>query len=274
MAGVVVVDSRISSSEGSARSRTGRARPWWASTAGLVGAILIHAALISALTFGAVSAKPAQRMPSDASAVEPSQGDGDLVSAIIYLDPKTLSSEEGMPLPRAPLQAMTPKDLLKPRLIRLAAPQTQFASEIPDLQRHDATSTTPADGAAQALLFGRYVSQIAARIDRAWVRPTTAPTGSGLWGSNGAPIPSARPARFACRVQIIQSPAGEVLEVTLVACDSSPAWQISLVRAINAASPLPAPPSEAVFARSLVLSFSSPVGKVDPSVRTASATAK
>jgi hypothetical protein len=236
--------------------------------------MLIHAALISALTFGAASAKPAQHTASDPSAVQPLQGDGDPVSAIIYLDPKMLSSEQGMSLPRASLQAMTPKDLLKPRLIRLAAPQGQFSSEIPDRQRHEATSTTPADGAARALLFGRYVSQIAARIDRAWVRPTTAPSGSGLWGSPGAPSPSARQARFACRVQIIQSPAGEVLEVTLVACDSSPAWQISLVRAINAASPLPAPPSEAVFARALVLSFSSPVGEADPPARTANATPK
>jgi hypothetical protein len=50
---------------------------------------------------------------------------------------------------------------------------------------------------------------------------------------------------------------GEVLEVTLLECDSSPEWQQSLVNAIDAASPLPAPPNQSVFARSLVLNFTS-----------------
>lgn len=104
------------------------------------------------------------------------------------------------------------------------------------------------------MLFGRYVNQIAQRINRAWVRP-------GIDGSQA----------FKCRAQIVQSRAGTVLEVTLVSCDSSPDWQQSLVNAIQAASPLPAPASTSVFTRSLVLDFTSAALPDGSPLRTASA---
>lgn len=86
---------------------------------------------------------------------------------------------------------------------------------------------------------GRYLGQIHARVDRAWVRPRT---------TIGAPI-------FQCEVQIDQDRVGRVLEVTLLACNGGTRWQLSLVHAIEAASPLPAPPDPAVFAHRVVLHF-------------------
>ncbi len=88
-------------------------------------------------------------------------------------------------------------------------------------------------------LYGRYVGQIQARIDRAWRRPRTA---------IGAPL-------FQCQVQVDQDRLGRVGEVTLVQCNGDAHWQLSLVHAIAAASPLPAPPNPAVFAQHVLLNF-------------------
>lgn len=98
------------------------------------------------------------------------------------------------------------------------------------------------DGAQTAMLFGRYMGQIKARIERAWQIPA-------------APSKDT----FDCKVQIRQSKSGEVQEVTLQRCDFAPEWQVSLVRAIQSASPLPAPPGEKVFTEIVTLSFAAQV---------------
>lgn len=104
---------------------------------------------------------------------------------------------------------------------------------------------TPEDAAgdrqARAELFGRYLAQIQARVERAWLRPRA---------SIGAEM-------FECRVRIQQSSSHEVLEVTLELCNGDVSWQRSLVNAIERASPLPTPPDPKVFAESLQLAFQS-----------------
>lgn len=106
-------------------------------------------------------------------------------------------------------------------------------------------SVSAADSAAVGnvlvKLAGRYVGQIDARIDRAWLRPRSA---------IGAP-------RFACRVRINQSRAGDVLNVGLERCNGSSKWQRSLIEAVRAASPLPQPPKPTVFAPVVHMSFES-----------------
>jgi hypothetical protein len=88
-------------------------------------------------------------------------------------------------------------------------------------------------------MYGRYLGQIHARIDRAWRRPRSA---------IGAPI-------FQCQVQLDQDSVGRVDEITLLECNGGTPWQLSLVRAIEAASPLPAPPDPAVFVHHVLLEF-------------------
>lgn len=88
-------------------------------------------------------------------------------------------------------------------------------------------------------ISGRYVGQIQARIERAWLRPRTA---------IGAPI-------FQCQVQVDQDRAGQVGKVTLLQCNGDDRWRMSLVHAITAASPLPAAPDQALFARHVILEF-------------------
>lgn len=103
----------------------------------------------------------------------------------------------------------------------------------------DARGDQAADPASFGVMYGRYVGQIRARIDRAWQRPRTA---------IGAPI-------FQCQVQVDQDGVGRVREVMLVQCNGDARWQLSLVHAIEAASPLPAPPSATVFTQRLLLEF-------------------
>lgn len=104
-------------------------------------------------------------------------------------------------------------------------------SKDPDLQSDEHSSL--------GALYGRYVGQIHARVDRAWRRPRTA---------IGSPI-------FQCQVQIDQDRLGRVGEVTLLQCNGDARWRLSIVHAIEAASPLPAPPDPAVFARHVLLEF-------------------
>jgi len=92
-----------------------------------------------------------------------------------------------------------------------------------------------------AVLYGRYLGQIQARIERAWLRPRAA-IGSDL---------------FRCQVQIDQGRGGEVGDITLQRCNGTAQWQESLVRAIEDASPLSAPPNPAVFTPHVLLVFRS-----------------
>jgi membrane protein involved in colicin uptake len=101
-----------------------------------------------------------------------------------------------------------------------------------------ATQEADGDGGEAAMLFGRYMGQIKARIERAW---------------EYAGSPSRR--RSQCRVQIRQSAKGDVQDIAVQRCELDPEGQLSLVRAIQAASPLSAPPSEKVFTEVVTLTF-------------------
>lgn len=92
-----------------------------------------------------------------------------------------------------------------------------------------------------AVLYGRYLTQLQARIERAWVRPRS---------EIGAP-------KFSCTARIEQNPRGDVVGVTLDPCNGTDRWQQSLTSAIRTASPLPAPPDQSVYAARLWLSFES-----------------
>jgi TonB C terminal len=126
--------------------------------------------------------------------------------------------------------------------------------ESPDLETLALSEDQPsnsrprgADGAEQARLFGIYTGQIQARIDRVWRRPRT-PVNDDKSSTNAAES-------FQCEAQIIQDVRGNVQEIMLPRCNGSPAWQHSLVTAIQFASPLPAPPSEKVFRKSISVNF-------------------
>jgi hypothetical protein len=114
------------------------------------------------------------------------------------------------------------------------------------------------DAAGRALLFGRYTGQIDARIERAWRRPRT-PVLGGAIAEPIAPKSGATEPKpdgiFSCRVRMVQDGHGRVEEVQMLDCNGAAEWQQSLVRAIFASSPLPAPPSPSVFSRTITITF-------------------
>ncbi len=84
----------------------------------------------------------------------------------------------------------------------------------------------------------RWQAQIAARIQRAWIRP-----------------PSAQPG-IACVVRIRQVPGGEVTNATVESCDGGDAaLRESIQTAAYRASPLPPPPDPAIFDPDLRITF-------------------
>ena len=116
----------------------------------------------------------------------------------------------------------------------------QPSAGVEETERTPGTETHD-DGAGRAIMFGRYVGQITARIERAWLKPRTALDGGA----------------FTCQVQIRQDEIGRVQDIALRNCNGDTRWQGSLIRAIQSASPLPAPPEPTVFRRMLTLELGS-----------------
>lgn len=107
----------------------------------------------------------------------------------------------------------------------------------------DPVASSDAEMMARAKLVGVYENQIRARIERAWTLPEQSPNLPG----------------FSCRALIRQGADGRIREVELPydGCEGSPQMRQSLISAIFAASPLPAPPHPGVFADSFSLVFRS-----------------
>jgi hypothetical protein len=101
--------------------------------------------------------------------------------------------------------------------------------------------STEAELIAREKFSGIYESQIRARIERAWKLPENA----------GESV------NVTCRAMIRQHPNGRIHEVELPyeGCDLSHELRQSLIKAIFAASPLPAPPHPGVFTDSFSLVF-------------------
>lgn len=119
-----------------------------------------------------------------------------------------------------------------------APPSVPVAGSESGTDEQSPTAEATGNGAGRALMFGRYMNQVKARIERAWTYPVAGQAG-----------------RFQCRAQIRQDKAGQVKEVTLQRCDADAAWQMSLVQAIQQAAPLSAPPDESVFSEMITLNF-------------------
>jgi hypothetical protein len=128
-----------------------------------------------------------------------------------------------------------------PRMIAIAvtAPVPELAANFPDAVPDEANRGVAGNSDASARIYGQYLGQINARIDRAWVRPRT-PIGA---------------MRFLCQARIEQDNLGNVRGVALDHCNGTPVWQRSLVDAIKSASPLPAPADPAVFSPKIQMAF-------------------
>jgi colicin import membrane protein len=85
--------------------------------------------------------------------------------------------------------------------------------------------------------LANWQAQIAAKINRAWLRPPTARSG------------------IECVLHVTQVPGGEVTEVNIGDCNGDQAVRESIEAAVYRASPLPAPPDPALFDRKLTINF-------------------
>jgi hypothetical protein len=239
-----------------------RSRRFGVSTAGLIGALAIHALFVLpfVLDLSLPSRKPPDRSGAGASALA---GASEREITVVFINESSPPSVTPPPV----LEALSSRGLASLDLpVVVLSPDASPAAEADRtvVQETTDSSAVAPDPAQHALLYGRYVGQVQARIDRAWMRPRT---------EIGAP-------RFSCRARIKQDRRGNVIDVTLDQCNGTERWQQSLASAIRTASPLPAPPDPSVYADVLWFSFSSeafqPGGSTqgfEPDARTASSAA-
>jgi len=213
-----------------------KARPAMISCAGALSSLALHILLMTPVLMGLGTST--KRPTVDSSELENSAEDGPSSSmTVTFID--------------EPDPGITPRGETSARLaaspplnsVPLPAPAPNFNLPVDDDvdTGHDKPIGSGQPDPGRQLLFGRYIGQITARIERAWMRPRT---------------PIENPF-FACRVRITQDRKGVVQEIELVRCNGNARWQTSLVQAIQTASPLPAPPDADVFTGRLTLDLQS-----------------
>jgi len=200
---------------------------------------VVHALLFGSLAVGSGHRKVLPPLIEGFQAVEHNAEGLELVSALLFVNDHSITTPDDQnasayqtdeekqhePTQETTLVASTGKG---------SPPQSENADSDENAQARDATG----DGADMAMLFGRYMGQIKARIERAWEHPI-----------------NASDSEFRCTAQIRQTKRGVVQEISLQRCGMDGRWQSSLFKAIQSASPLSAPPSEKVFTEVITLSF-------------------
>jgi hypothetical protein len=158
------------------------------------------------------------------------------LSVVLVSDPDAITTLTQAIQPRTDvlIHPLEP-GLLSPEL--LASPRFVFPNDPDDATMAQATESA----SAETIGLGRYLEQVQARIERAWVRPRA---------SIGEPV-------FRCSVQIETGTDGLVRDVHTANCNGSGSWKESLVQAIRTASPLPVIPDRRGSTHSFAFTFSS-----------------
>jgi hypothetical protein len=213
-------------------------------TVGLLGgaaSVMLHVLLLAPVLWGAAGrVKP---HPDDqGGAPRSTASTDDAAMMVTFIDePNDAASKQGRPPEATASLLAAPNKFLLPVVPAPEIPMPAVVA-LSDSDTDEDTVIQPSGGdPGRAVMFGRYVGQISARIERAWMRPRT-------------PIESGR---FTCSARIVQDKVGTVKEVELRNCNGDGRWQVSLARAIQSASPLPAPANPSVFSKTLTLEFSS-----------------
>jgi len=197
---------------------------------GVLASLLLHAFLITSLAWGGLHPRVDPLKAPELGAAASRAGSNSELSL------ELVSIEE--PVSR---RADDDPELESPALVAVTLEAATADARVPSILDPEDSRTDPseADAPGRSALIGRYLGQINARIERAWSRPRT-PIDDGL---------------FSCRVRIEQDAHGAVNEIVLEHCNGDARWQVSLVHAIELASPLPAPPDPSVFRRVLRMDF-------------------
>jgi hypothetical protein len=208
--------------------------------AGLAGSVLLHVLLVA--PFFLDLSLPQSRTPNRNGA-----GASALISAaepvmtVVFINEPTFRDRREPP----ELLELASRGFARfDKRLRILSPDPEPAADSPSARREAENAATPEateDQTQHALLYGRYLGQVQARIERAWLRPRS---------DIGAPT-------FSCGVKIEQNARGDVVGIALDHCNGTERWQQSLMSAIRTASPLPAPPDPSVYADRLWLTFRS-----------------
>jgi hypothetical protein len=230
-----------------------RWRRWGTYSAGALFSLCLHALLFGTIIFGTHGRPPLKPLTEGASASQQNEHATEFVSTLLLLDDHSITSPDQPPDDSA-YEALQPNSQPVSDSVFIAALNTPTLPEpggsVAGADENAPSSEAAGDEAGRAVLFGRYMGQIKARIERAWDYPVSRQT-----------------EKFDCKVQIKQNAHGDVQEVTLQRCGNDPAWQTSLVQAIQSASPLSAPPDDSVFTDLITLSFDAkPVAIDSPDV--------
>ena len=219
-----------------------RRRAWGIRLAATALTMALHVALVGSALLGSPG-RPPQKKPLNegASASSPSKRATEFVSVMLLLNDHSITPPDQVPddsayAPLKNLERSIQDTLLVTSIDTPTLPE--FSGSKGGSDANAPTAEAAGDEAGRAMMFGRYMGQIKARIDRIWSYPVAAASNT-----------------FQCKVQIKQSIHGEVQEVTLQHCNDDPVWQMSLVKAIQSASPLSAPPSDSVFTDVITLNF-------------------
>jgi hypothetical protein len=208
--------------------------------AGILGTLLLHALLLPSLYVGTQG--QAGRVPES---MEGPRLASSSAESLLLISIETNGAGRGQVQNAASTLPTLSKMKLRPVIDKESIPVLDV--ETLTLGEDQAAASVSDDDrqAQKAHLLGIYTGQIQARIDRIWRRPRSPVNGADAVTEDS----------FRCEAQIIQASNGAVQEILLPRCNGSPAWQRSLVLAIQQASPLPAPPDPSVFRTSVTLDF-------------------
>ncbi len=117
-----------------------------------------------------------------------------------------------------------------------AALAKQRAQAESELQQQLAAEAEQQNAIASGLQ-DQYIRLIADKIERNWNKPLSAKPG------------------LECVVNVVQIPGGDVVDVKVSRCNGDDAVARSIEDAVRKASPLPPPPTQAVFQRNLIVTF-------------------
>lgn len=208
---------------------------------GLTFTALLHGVLLGTLLLGTQGRPKAKAMPlSEGASASANDESMEMVSMLVLLNEHSITppgQQDDSVYAMQKLAEQAARDAILLSSVSQPSPPILSGSD-EGADSNSPTMEATGDSSGRAMLFGRYLGQVKARIERAWEIPVTALSDT-----------------FECKVQIRQTPSGEVKEVTLQRCGDDLAWQLSLVQAIQQASPLSAPPDESVFTEIVTLSF-------------------
>jgi hypothetical protein len=224
---------------------------WPSHAIGACGALLVHGLMLEAMSLGASAPKHRSERETGPGASALLSGADPIMTLVLVQLPGVMRTDQLEQLASRGAAAAS-------AAIEVLSPDPAPALEIDEAAETDENSEAPqwvGDPAMRSMLFGRYTGQIDARIERAWIKPRSPVVESKIDLLAQQVDRGEDDHRFRCTVRIIQDIDGKVGEVELIQCNGTVAWQQSIVNAIQRASPLPAPPTPAVFTNALTLRF-------------------